>query len=160
MLDLIVRSASEFIIGPRFARTRWRISNHELRRYNVAAGSLESCSSAALRRQSRHRQSPPSTGIGRMAVSSAHQQGPATLQMNAVPHREQARRRGGAFSMWALSNRFVMKPTDLNLVFGSVFHVGFIRNGAMIRIIRAGQVQGNFKRKSDGPRFASRSGRA
>ena len=25
----MVRSASEFIIGPRFARTRWRISNHE-----------------------------------------------------------------------------------------------------------------------------------
>jgi ADP-ribosylglycohydrolase len=23
------RSASEFIIGPRFARTRWRVSNHE-----------------------------------------------------------------------------------------------------------------------------------
>src|SRR5450755_783103 len=27
--DLMVRSASEFIIGPRFARTRWRVSNHE-----------------------------------------------------------------------------------------------------------------------------------
>jgi hypothetical protein len=25
----MMRSASEFIIGPRFARTRWRISNHE-----------------------------------------------------------------------------------------------------------------------------------
>jgi hypothetical protein len=25
---LMVRSASEFIIGPRFARTRWRVSNH------------------------------------------------------------------------------------------------------------------------------------
>jgi tripartite-type tricarboxylate transporter receptor subunit TctC len=25
----MVRSASEFIIGPRFARTRWRVSNHE-----------------------------------------------------------------------------------------------------------------------------------
>jgi hypothetical protein len=24
----MVRSASEFIIGPRFARTRWRVSNH------------------------------------------------------------------------------------------------------------------------------------
>jgi hypothetical protein len=24
-----VRSATEFIIGPRFARTRWRVSNHE-----------------------------------------------------------------------------------------------------------------------------------
>ncbi len=27
----MVRSASEFIIGPRFARTRWRVSNHEAR---------------------------------------------------------------------------------------------------------------------------------
>jgi hypothetical protein len=26
----MVRSASEFIIGPRFARTRWRVSNHEI----------------------------------------------------------------------------------------------------------------------------------
>jgi hypothetical protein len=26
---LMVRSATEFIIGPRFARTRWRVSNHE-----------------------------------------------------------------------------------------------------------------------------------
>jgi hypothetical protein len=25
----MVRSAPEFIIGPRFARTRWRVSNHE-----------------------------------------------------------------------------------------------------------------------------------
>ncbi len=25
----MVRSASEFIIGPRFAGTRWRVSNHE-----------------------------------------------------------------------------------------------------------------------------------
>jgi hypothetical protein len=25
---LMVRSAVEFIIGPRFARTRWRVSNH------------------------------------------------------------------------------------------------------------------------------------
>jgi hypothetical protein len=25
----MVRSATEFIIGPRFARTRWRVSNHE-----------------------------------------------------------------------------------------------------------------------------------
>ncbi len=24
----MVRSAAEFIIGPRFARTRWRVSNH------------------------------------------------------------------------------------------------------------------------------------
>jgi hypothetical protein len=26
---LMVRSASEPVIGPRFARTRWRVSNHE-----------------------------------------------------------------------------------------------------------------------------------
>jgi hypothetical protein len=26
----MVRSASEFIIGPRFARTPWRVSNHDL----------------------------------------------------------------------------------------------------------------------------------
>ena len=25
----MVRSATEFIIGPRYARTRWRVSNHE-----------------------------------------------------------------------------------------------------------------------------------
>jgi hypothetical protein len=28
----MVRSASEFIIGPRFARTRWRVSNREATR--------------------------------------------------------------------------------------------------------------------------------
>jgi hypothetical protein len=29
----MVRSASEFIVGPRFARTRWRVSNHEMREW-------------------------------------------------------------------------------------------------------------------------------
>jgi hypothetical protein len=28
-LILMVRSASQFIIGPRIARTCWRVSNHE-----------------------------------------------------------------------------------------------------------------------------------
>jgi hypothetical protein len=58
---------------------------------------------AAFRKQSRHRQSPPSSGIGSRAVSSAHQQGPARLQVNSVPQAEQARRRETG-----LSNRFVM----------------------------------------------------
>jgi hypothetical protein len=58
------------------------------------------------RRQSRHRQSPPSTGIGSRAVSSAHQHGPAGRQVNSVPQAEQARRRDTGFS-----NRFVMKRT-------------------------------------------------
>jgi len=66
--------------------------------YDVTAGWCEICSAAALRRQSRHRQSSPSTGIGRRAVSSAHQHCPAISQVNAVPHREQARRRGAGFS--------------------------------------------------------------
>jgi len=51
---------------------------------------------AALRKQSRHRQSSPSTGIGNRAVSVAHQQAPPGLQENSVPQREQARRRGGS----------------------------------------------------------------
>jgi len=50
---------------------------------------------AALRKQSRHRQSSPSSGIGGRADSSAHQHEPARLQVNSVPHREQARRREG-----------------------------------------------------------------
>jgi hypothetical protein len=67
---------------------------------------LSDPSAAALRRQSRHRQSPPSIGIGRRTTSSAHQHGPARLQVNCVPHREQARRREGA-----ISNRFVINRT-------------------------------------------------
>jgi hypothetical protein len=61
---------------------------------------------AIFRRQSRHRQSPPSTGIGNRAVSSAHQHGPAGRQANSVPQAEQARRRDTG-----LSDRFVMKRT-------------------------------------------------
>jgi hypothetical protein len=52
-------------------------------------------------------QSSPSTGIGSRAVSSAHQQPPAGLQVNSVPHREQASRREAGFS-----NRFVMNRTE------------------------------------------------
>src|SRR5205814_335180 len=46
-----------------------------------------------FRRQSGHRQSPPSDGIGRRKSSAAHQQGPDGLQVNSVPQPEQARRR-------------------------------------------------------------------
>jgi hypothetical protein len=67
--------------------------------------SAERCA-AALRKQSRHRQLPPSVGIGNRAVSSAHQHGPAGLQVNSVPQPEQARRREAGFS-----NRFVMIRT-------------------------------------------------
>ena len=62
---------------------------------------------AAFRRQSRHRQSLPSSGIGSRAVSSAHQHGPARLQVNSVPHREQARRREAG-----ISNRFVINRAE------------------------------------------------
>jgi hypothetical protein len=60
---------------------------------------------AILLRQSRHRQSPPSTGIGSRAVSASHQHCPDRLHENSVPQPEQARRRvtGSEFS-----NRFVM----------------------------------------------------
>jgi len=51
-----------------------------------------------FRKQSRHRQSPPSSGIGSRATSSAHQHAPAGLQMNSVPQPEQASRRDGGFS--------------------------------------------------------------
>jgi hypothetical protein len=64
---------------------------------------LLATSPAIFRRQSRHRQSPPSAGIGSRAVSSAHQHGPDRLQVNSVPQPEQARRRDGG-----VSERFVM----------------------------------------------------
>jgi hypothetical protein len=70
------------------------------------------CTFAALRKQFRHRQSSPSTGIGSRAVSSAHQHGPAGLQVNSVPHPEQARRRECGFS-----NRFVMNRNQTLAVF-------------------------------------------
>jgi hypothetical protein len=59
-----------------------------------ARGSREGCA-AALRRHSRHRQSSLSVGIGSRAVSSLHQQGPVSVQVNSVPHREQAICRDG-----------------------------------------------------------------
>jgi hypothetical protein len=60
---------------------------------------------AIFLKHSRHRQSPPSAGIGSLAVSSAHQHGPDRLQENSVPQPAQARRREvGA----GVSNRFVM----------------------------------------------------
>src|ERR1700722_8511120 len=68
---------------------------------------LPAASAAALRRQSRHRQSSPSTGIGRRAVPPAHQHAPGMPQMNAVPHREQASRRAAGFS-----NQFVTKRSE------------------------------------------------
>jgi hypothetical protein len=78
---------------------------------------------AAFRRQSRHRQSSPSTGIGRRLVSSAHQHGPARLQVNSVPQREQARRREAGFA-----NRFVMnQPNHIR-----DFHAGFMPSGGMM----------------------------
>ena len=58
---------------------------------------------AALRRQSGHRQSLPSSGIGMRKSSSAHQHGPERLHVNSVPQPAQARRREGE-----VSNRFVM----------------------------------------------------
>jgi hypothetical protein len=74
-------------------------------------GTAEACA-AAFRKQSRHRQSSPSSGIGSRAVSSAHQHGPARLQVNSVPHREQARRREAG-----ISNRFVINPAEKWLEF-------------------------------------------
>jgi hypothetical protein len=86
--------------------------------------SPETCS-AAFRKQSRHRQSPPSTGIGKRNDSSAHQQGPDRLQVNSVPQPEQARRREAGMGV---SNRFVMNRTES----WPCFHVGFMSNGSMI----------------------------
>jgi hypothetical protein len=78
---------------------------------------------AIPRKQSRHRQSPPSVGIGSFAFSSAHQQLPERSQENSVPQAEQARRRGAG-----VSDRFVMNLNGSSLR----FHVGFIGNGVMI----------------------------
>jgi hypothetical protein len=60
---------------------------------------------AIFLKHSRHRQSPPSTGIGSRIVSSAHQHGPDRLQVNSTPHPEQARRREAGV---ASSSRVVM----------------------------------------------------
>jgi hypothetical protein len=71
---------------------------------------------AAFRRQSRHRQSSPSSGIGSRAVSCAHQHGPARLQVNSVPQREQARRREAGISNRSVINRADSWPCSSYLV--------------------------------------------
>ena len=75
-------------------------------------GTLSLCSPydtavAAFRKHSRHKQSSPFTGIGSLAVSSAHQQLPERSQPNSAPHREQARRRGAGCGI-VISFGFVM----------------------------------------------------
>ena len=67
------------------------------------AAALAAC--AALRRQSGHRQSLPSDGIGKRKSSSVHQHGPDRLQVNSVPQPAQARRREGGFSFRFVMNR-------------------------------------------------------
>jgi hypothetical protein len=105
---------------------------------------------ASLRRQSRHRQSSPaSTTIGRRTASSAHQHDSVRLQLNSVPHPEQARRRDAGSS-----NRFVMIRTGFGRVFSCRVHVE--RRYDAQRNLAPGTVLG----KPDGPRFASRPGRA
>ena len=103
---------------------------------------------AAFRKHSRHRQSPPSVGIGSRAVSSAHQQGPERAQVNSVPQPEQARRREAG-----VSNRFVMNRT----AFRQGFNSRFIANSV---IIRDKAYAGNSLRETHGPQFASRPCRA
>jgi hypothetical protein len=90
-----------------------------------AGYSAAECTPIIFRKQSRHRQSPPSVGIGSRAVSSAHQQGPDRLQVNSVPQPEQARRREGG----GVSNRFIMQRTALLRGFNS----GIVANRVMIR---------------------------
>jgi uncharacterized protein (DUF1800 family) len=80
---------------------------------------------AVFLKHSRHRQSPPSAGIGSRAVSSAHQQGPDRLQENSVPQPEQARRRDAGAGV---SNRFVIN----GIAFRHGFNSRFIPNGVMI----------------------------
>jgi hypothetical protein len=46
-------------------------------------------------------------GIGSLAISSAHQHGPARAQVNSVPHREQARRREAG-----IPDGFVINPPN------------------------------------------------
>src|SRR5258707_2972900 len=85
--------------------------------------SLASALATIFRRQSRHRQSPPSDGIGNRATSSAHQHDPARPQVNSVPQPEQASRRDGGFS-----NRFVMKRTESFPRFSCRVHVERLYN--------------------------------
>jgi hypothetical protein len=59
-----------------------------------------------LRRQSAHKQSPPSSGTGSFALSSAHQQSLDKVQANSAPQLEQIRRRAagaGIVLRWLIS---------------------------------------------------------
>jgi hypothetical protein len=89
---------AEFIIGPAERPDPLAPRNDD----DQATGRL-AISAAIFRKQSRHRQSPPSTGIGKRAVSSVHQHGPVGLQVKSAPQPEQLRRRESG-----ISNRFVM----------------------------------------------------
>jgi hypothetical protein len=99
-LDIVTADYAEFIIGRAFADP---LADP---RYWLAAAAI-------FLRQSRHRQSWPSTGFGSRALSSAHQHDPSRLQANSVPHMGQARRRADG-----ISNRFVMNcsPSFSSLV--------------------------------------------
>jgi len=80
---------------------------------------LEISAATIFRKQSRHRQSPPSSGIGSRATSSAHQHDPARPQVNSVPQPEQAKRRDGGFS-----NRFVINRAESWSNSSSPVHAG------------------------------------
>jgi hypothetical protein len=80
---------------------------------------LEISAAAIFRKQSRHRQSPPSSGIGSRAASSAHQHVSARPQMNSVPQPEQASRRDGGFP-----NRFVINRAESWSNSSSPVHAG------------------------------------
>lgn len=90
---------------------------------HIWPGHVAAALAAALRRQSGHRQSLPSIGIGIRKSSSAHQHGPDRLQLNSAPQPAQARRREGG-----VSNRFVMNRA----VFWPGFNARFIGKGVMI----------------------------
>jgi len=106
--------------------------------------------SASFRRHSRHRQSPPSSGIGMRASSSAHQQDASRLQVNAVPHWEQTRRRDEP-----ISNRFFINCSQRRLGFSCSVHAlpQYIAKRILKRGARLREAQG----KLDGPRFAKRT---
>ena len=97
---------------------------------------LAACS-AALRRQSRHRQSPPSTGIGSSRFPPRTSRCRTGCMQNSVPQPEQARRRTAADFLTDLSSN------EPNL--GRVFHVGFIpeRRYRCARNIRPATLKGN-----------------
>jgi len=114
--------------GPRISSAPLRPAQHpgnaEIRIRQNHEASLASALATIFRKQSRHRQSPPSSGIGNRATSSAHQHAPARLQVNSVPQPEQASRRDGGFSNRSVINRARSCPR---------FHVGFMSNRGIIR---------------------------